>query len=347
MTFMVSIGSCITTRNDVLRPIETEQIVTCLRNPDTAFADRIGRLRSIREMDRDAYRRLKVQLPYIVCGTFDPAIRKTENFASADSFIIDIDSVEEHGRDVDELFSTICSDSRVTLAFRSPSRDGIKAMLRFSEKCYDASLYSLFYKAFALSFGKQYGIESMVDMRVSDVCRACFLSTDPYAHYNPEAESVCLGDYLPQTDATAFFDFKHEIEKIEKQADKAAASVPRPVDPADAVMQRIKAVLHPKSAKPAKNDIYVPEAIESVKSGIKEQLESVGLCVYEMRNIQYGVKVMTKAGTKCAEINIFFGKRGYSVVESPKRGTCSELNSLTGKLIRQYLCPDTYYEEVV
>lgn len=344
---MVSIGSCITIKNDALRPIETEEILKCLKDPDSELAGNINKLRSIRELDLDAYRRLKVQLPYIVCGTFNPAIRKTENFASADSFIIDIDSVAENGRDVDELFSIVCGDKRVALAFRSPSKDGIKAMLRFSEKCYDASLYSLFYKAFALSFSKQHGIEGMVDMRVSDVCRACFLSSDPCAYYNPEAERVSLGDYLPQTDATAFFDFKHEIKKAEKKAGEAASLVVHTVDPADVVIDRIRAVLRPKVTKPIQKDVYVPEAIESVKSDIRKKLEDVGLCVTEMRDIQYGVKVMTKAGTKCGEINVFFGKRGYSVVESPKKGTCGELNLMTGELIRQYLCPDRCYEEVV
>ena len=335
---MVSVGTCITIKNDALRLIQPEQIMTCLTSPNAEFANRISQLRSIREMDRDAYKRLKVQLPYIVCGTFNPAIRKTENFASTDSFIVDIDSVSENGRDVDELFTTICGDRRVAMAFRSPGMDGIKVMFKLSEKCYDASLYSLFYKAFALAFSRQYGIESMVDMRLSDVCRACFLSIDPYAYYNRDADCVCLGDYLPQTDTTVFFDFKHEIEKAEKSANEAAALTVHPVDPSEVVMERIKSVLRQQSRKSIRKEVYVPEAIEEVKSGIKETLEAIGVSVTEMRGIQYGVKVVMKAGMKCAEINVFYGKRGYSVVESPKRGTDRELNEITGKLIRQYLC---------
>lgn len=342
---MLSIGSCITVKNDTLRPVQMDQVMACLTQPSPEFASRISQLRCIREMDRNAYKRLKAQLPYIVCGTFDPAIRKTENFASADSFIIDIDSVAEHGRDVDELFAAVCRDSRVTLAFRSPSRDGIKLLFKFTEKCYDASVYSLFYKAFALTFSKQYDIESMMDMSVSDVCRACFLSIDPHAYYSPNAECVSIGDYLPQTDATAFFDFKHELEKVEKAANEASAPVLRLSDPASEVMDRIKAVLRPKSSKPVAKDVYVPEAIESVKSGIKEMLENVGLTVTEMRNIQYGVKVIARVGMRCAEINVFYGKKGYGVVTSPKRNTDRELNEMTGRLIKQYLCPEPYYEE--
>lgn len=344
---MVSLGTCITIKNDALRSIGTEQLLACLTNTNSEFAGRINQLRSIKDIDRDAYKRLKTQLPYIVCAVFNPAVRKTENFASTDSFIIDIDSVSESGRNLEGLFRTLCADRRVILAFRSPGKDGIKVMMRLAEKCYDASLYSLFYKAFALTFGRQYCIRDIVDMRVSDVCRACFLSIDPDAYYNPDAECVRLSEYLPQTDTTAFFDFKHEVEKAEKSARDAAAVEVRPVDPSDVVMDRIKAVLRTRNSKPVQRNVYVPEAIEDIKSGIKEMLEDAGVRVTELRNIQYGVKLMMKVGMRCAEINVFYGKKGYSVVESPKRGTCRELNELTGKLIRQHLCLDTYYEEVV
>lgn len=343
---MLSIGSCIAAQNDALRPIQTEQLMAYLTQPGGEFISRINQLRCIREMDRNAYKRLKTRLPYIVCGTFDPAIRKTENFASVDSFIIDIDSVSEHGRDVDELFTALCHDCRVTLAFRSPSRDGIKLLFKFSEKCYDTSLYSLFYKAFAQTFSKQYNLEGLVDMRVSDVCRACFLSFDPQAYYCPSAECVSLGDYLPQTDTAAFFDFKREIDKVEKAASKALSPPPRPVDPANEVINRIKAVLRPQSSKVINKNVYVPEAIEKVKAGIKEMLENVGLEVTEMRNIQYGVKVTSKAGLSFSEINIFYGKNGYSVVKSPKKNTNPELNDMLGMLIKQYLCPDAYNEGI-
>ena len=344
---MISTGSCITVKNDPLSPTGIEQVLSWLTSPGTDLSSRIKQLRSIREIDRDAYKRLKVQLPYIVCGTFDPPIRRTENFASADSFIIDIDAASENGRDVDELFATICGDSRVALAFRSPSMDGIKVMFKFAEKCYDASLYSLFYKAFATTFSRQYNLEGLVDMRVSDVCRACFLSVDPCAYHNPCAEPVRLGDYLPLDDTQALSDLKHELVRVEKQAVVRMAQPAHTSDPADAVIDRIKAVLAPRNHKPVNRDVYVPAAIDEVKSGIKETLENVGLTVTEMRNIQYGVKVMMKAGMRCAEINVFYGKRGYSVVETPKKGTSQELNVMTGKLIRSYLCPETCHEAVI
>lgn len=38
-----------------------------------------------------------------------------------------------------------------------------------------------------------------------------------------------------------------------------------------------------------------------------------------------------------AEINLFYGHKGYSVVESPKRGTSMELNGMMAQLIDDYV----------
>lgn len=37
------------------------------------------------------------------------------------------------------------------------------------------------------------------------------------------------------------------------------------------------------------------------------------------------------------EINLFFGHKGYSVVESPKRGTSMQLNGMMAQLVNDYI----------
>lgn len=71
--------------------------------------------------------------------------------------------------------------------------------------------------------------------------------------------------------------------------------------------------------------------------GLKTFLESSGLSVQDVRNISYGKKLSLAVGTKSAKINIFYGKRGFSVVKSPKCGTNKELNDLAADLISSYL----------
>ena len=42
-------------------------------------------------------------------------------------------------------------------------------------------------------------------------------------------------------------------------------------------------------------------------------------------------------GVRLGEINLFYGKRGFSVVQSPRSGTSDELNRLLADLITSYL----------
>ena len=59
--------------------------------------------------------------------------------------------------------------------------------------------------------------------------------------------------------------------------------------------------------------------------------------VTEVCDIQYGKKFKFRLGLKLAEVNVFYGKRGFKVVKSPKSGTNDELNGLMVELIEDYL----------
>ena len=122
-------------------------------------------------MDDKQYQSVKTELPYVVCGTFYPNFRKGENFASIDSFIVDIDNVSASGFDFAELRKMVESDERVSLSFVSPGEDGLKLLFHLSEKCFDKKEFSLFYKSFARSFSAQYGLEDIVDFKTCDVTR--------------------------------------------------------------------------------------------------------------------------------------------------------------------------------
>ena len=59
--------------------------------------------------------------------------------------------------------------------------------------------------------------------------------------------------------------------------------------------------------------------------------------VTEIVNIQYAKKIKVRMGQKEAEVNLFYGKRGFSVVISPRRGTNEELNNVVAELIQQFV----------
>ena len=66
-------------------------------------------------------------------------------------------------------------------------------------------------------------------------------------------------------------------------------------------------------------------------------IEATGVQVTEIINIQYAKKIRARLGQREAEINLFYGKSGFSVVISPRRGTNEELNDLLAEIVNNFL----------
>lgn len=333
---MLSVGSNITSSADTLNKVKVDYLYHSLRNPKPEIVSRMNQLRIIRNVNAKQYAVLKRQLPYLVCGMFNPPYRRTENFAYTEYFILDIDHIYDKGLDVAQVKEKLKKDPRVMLCFLSPSEDGLKVMFRLKERCYDAGLYSLFYKAFLKDFSIHYGLEQVIDERTSDVCRACFISVDADAYYNPEAEKVSMDFYLPKDDICSLFDLKASLTKEmkEQSVDKKEE---HSIDPDADVMQRVRALLNPKVAAKQKSAPYVPQRLDEIMDELKRYVEETGVILYDVSNIQYGKKLRFRMGQKLAEVNLFYGKRGFSVVQTPRGGTSTELNELMVQLINGFI----------
>lgn len=336
---MISFGRNLTSSADKLEKMPLKQFYDMLRNPSSEMVAKLRQLQIVKDLDKKQYGVLKRQLPYMVAASFNPSFRLTENFAFAEYFIVDIDHLSDKGISLTELRKRLKADSRVVLCFASPSGDGLKVVFRFSERCYDAGKYALFYKLFVASLARQYGLEQVVDTRTSDVTRACFLSIDAEAYYNPDAEPVVMDGYVDFENPREAFGKKKMMEMMEAEFPFAEAEEDvRPKDPDSDVMARIKAKLNPKqAAKEEKREPYVPDELNQIMNGLKSFVEDTGVLLYETINIQYGKKLRFKVGLKQAEINLFYGRRGFTVVQSPRVGTNEELNALMADLIESYL----------
>lgn len=84
-------------------------------------------------------------------------------------------------------------------------------------------------------------------------------------------------------------------------------------------------------------EVYVPQMLNDIISPLSDYICSTGLQVYEIIDIQYGKKIRICMSSKQAEINLFYGKKGYSVVRSPRTGTDPELNLMCAELIQSYV----------
>ena len=375
---MLMAGTNITAAGDPLKKIHESYLFNSIRHPRPQLESDLRQLRIVYSLDSRQYAALKKNLPYFVCGIFSPPVRRKENFAYIDRFVIDIDGMAEKGLSTDEVKRRICSDDRVMMCFVSPSEDGLKVMFRLEERCYDQGIYTIFYKEFLRSFSAQYGLEQVVDSRTCDVSRACFISMDPDAYFNPEAVPVRLSAHVNPEDTAAFFDLIHEQARGDATPprppkasapdndtgdcpgdcpDSPAADTPdspaadtsdspaadlqsasRSNDPDDEVLEKIKARLNPRMARVRETrPVYVPEQIGHIMAGLKEYIKNSGLTLSEAISIQYGKKLRMSLGLKQAEVNIFFGRRGFSVVACPRCGTDDELNTLASELIRAYI----------
>lgn len=334
---MISIGANITNSAEPLHKVTVKYLHDSLRNPRPEIASAIRQLRVAREIDGKQYSLLKRRLPYIVCGMFNPPYRRTENFAYTEYFIIDIDHLSEKGFSIPELRARIEKDERVLLSFLSPGEDGLKVFFRLKERCYDSGLYPVFYKAFLAQFSQQYDLQQVVDTRTSDVARACFISVDPDAYYNPEALAIDMAAFADLDNPFALFEQKRKQEKEAKANEASSAPKERGAsDPDQEAMDRIKQLLNPK-AKKERPPVFVPHELDEMMSVLKPYIEQAGVVVTEVVNIQYGKKIRFKMGMKQAEVNLFYGKRGFSVVQSPRTGTNADLNQLMADLITGFI----------
>ena len=337
---MIMYGTNIQSAADPLQKVQEDYFFHSLIHPKQQIEARIRQLRVIYQIDPKAYSAQKRTLPYVVCGIFNPPYRRTEHFAYTEDFIIDIDHLSTKELGINDIRQHIQTDKRVMMCFASPSEDGLKVMFKLKERCYDAGVYAIFYKEYLRRFSLFHHLEQVVDQRTSDATRACFVSIDPEAYYNPNCESIDINEYLDLSSPVDVFDMKIQQDKDDKKSNRQIREENKGTnhDPDREAMERIKQQLNAKSiVAKEKLPVFVPEQLSVIIDDLKEYIEATGLLVKEIISIQYGKKIRIKMGLKEAEVNLFYGKRGFTVVKSPRCGTNLELNDICAQLIQQFI----------
>lgn len=334
---MLQAGKCIYQTGDTLIKVTPVYLYNAVRNPRPELEAAIRQLRLVKNIDIKRYQLLKRDLPYVVTGIFYPAVRKTENFAWASHFMADIDHLSVKEITPGALKEKLAADKRVLLMFASPGNDGLKILFRLNEKMYDAGKYSLFYKAFIASFSKQYNLQQVADTRTSDVTRACFISHDPLAFYNPDAEPVDPSVFVQFDNFMEIRQLKSELKEVEKAGHTENNENPekQPLDPD--VLDKIKATLNPNFREKTRKQIFVPGEAEKMVETVVAAMAEKEIATMDVVSIHYGKKFKFALGHRQAEINLFYGKKGYTAVISPRNGTHAELNQICWQLITEML----------
>lgn len=332
---MLQFGKSITTPGDPLQALPVERLYHGIRRPKQEFRDRVQQLRMVKSLDEKKYRDLKKQLPYFVCGRFHPAVRRKENFASIEYFMLDLDHLEAARLDRPALLNRLREEAEeVVMGFSSPGADGLKLMFRLSEPCRDAALFSAFYKVFARRFAEQRGLMEAMDFQTSDVTRACFISVDDDAFFNPLARPVVMEHFIRDLDYGKAAGDIREAERIIREQKKSDAPSAGP--DAD-VLLRIKQKLNPGYRAPRQKEYYVPPEVDGVLAELNEKLAAFEMQITETGPISYGRKLKIQAEQYWAEINIFYGKQGFRVVQTTRSGSNASLAELAARVISEIL----------
>ena len=337
---MIRLGKHVTQAGDQLYDVSLDKFHKALINPDGEVASIQRRLQAIRAMDPAQYRRMKISLPYVVCAQFHPKVRRKENFLFADRFLVDIDHLSEFELNMEELKTAFALDDRVELMFVSPSGDGLKVLFKIEPKITDAAYYVVFYKAFCLSLEKRYQLRAALDHKTHDVSRCCFVSFDPQAYFNPQAIAIAPESLVNKE---SFFD----IEQVEQEAAKIQkthqeqAKVPEQIEksnPTQDLPEEVLAFIKEKTGQRVRkkaDEKYheQPEELEAIMDRLQEYLLEINARIESIKPISYGRQLKISSSAIWSEINVFFGKRGVSIVATTKSGSHREF----GKTITDYL----------
>jgi len=334
---MIMAGKDITSTIDVLKKTEIQRLYHSLVNPKPEIDAKIRQLRILAQLNPKLYSAQKRTLPYFVCGTFTPPYRRTENFAYTETFVLDIDKLSYKFLIPNELKQKIITDPRILLCFESPSGDGLKIIFRLKERCYDPGLYSIFYKAFAREFSLTYNLSQVIDSKTSDVTRACFISVDPNAFYNPQCTPIDIHSYIDETNTSALFEQKHQNQVYEKLQPQGENKEEKTTDPDKAIIEQIKQRLNPKIKAKVEKQVFVPKELNDIIESICQYINSTGLVVTEVVNIQYAKQIRVSMNIKRAEVNLCYGRKGFTVVKSTKNGTNDELNDVLAELVETFI----------
>ncbi len=327
-------GLRITQRKDPLREITLQRLYEDIRHSKEPLRDAIEQLRAVKSVDEQQYRQLKTQLPYFVCGVFHPPVRRLENLAAMHYLLLDLDHLGRIKTTPQQLRQRLRADERLVMDFVSPGGDGLKLMFVLSEPVFDAELFRLLYKWFAAQFAKKYELEEVVDMRTHDPTRACFLSADPDARLNEQAVPINVAAFRKALEEGQLRQIEAEARKvIEQQPAQPAPEEQK--GPDDEALRKIKEMLGSRPRKKKEErEVYVPPEVDKAVQYLEKHLpERYGITVEKTRPIQYGRQIRVCAGNLWAEINLFYGKRGYSVVPTTKTGSNRELGELARKVI--------------
>lgn len=337
-TPLLSYGPHITNATDPLQVISLADVAMQIQ-ADALLQRQTERLRKLVPFDRNAYRTAKTSLPFVVGAVFDSGVRRLEALTEATYFVLDLDNCTGLAGCVPDA---IRADLSVALAFVSPSGEGLKLFFQLLDPCSDAKAFSAAYRAFASDFGLRHGFVRSVDLRTADATRACFLAHDPTVYYNADAMPVDWRLWLPDTDTPQDQADTDLIAETNVVFRKPLAE--RPIN--ELAYREVQRAINPAAPVRREKQCFVPDELRSIEPAVRSICGQFNWELADLTPLNYGLKIAIRQGFRRAEVNVHWGKKGFSVVRSPKTGTDPALADLLYSELYKLFFPESIAQQV-
>ena len=333
---MIFTGKNITRSHiEPLKKSSFREIFQTIKSTENELYNQINKLRRVKNIDEKVYQSLKKELPFFIGANFTNNLRKSANFISISYIVLDIDHCFQNEAQFINLRNDLSQDQQVFTLFTSPGGDGLKIVFELESPCTDTKIFSDFYRIFAVKFAREHALEKYLDTVTCDVTRVCFLSHDKMFHYNPAPLKIKWKTYIPhseltipQMEAIEYVEYSNETNKREKENNKDIDH--------ETYAEILRKLKTGRPARKPKNYI-VPVILEKIIDPASKKFNEYGFKVREIRDINYGKKFIVTHEANEAEINIFYGKKGFSVVKSPRKGTHPDLNEIVCQIAQDVI----------
>jgi len=289
--------------------------------PSKDLIKAIHQLVEVKSIGPDAYRKLKTRLPYFIGAQFRDNIRRAENFMSTSYFILDLDHCIIELEDEEKLKNKLREDKRIALMFTSPGGEGLKLVFALQNPITDTQVFSNFYTAFAGEFAKYYELEKYMDFATKDATRVCFFSVDPKAYVNEDSVAVDVEKYISRFDDS-------EVGDVSKESTNEQGKL------TDDKYADILKKLNPKTPKKTK-EYYVPEIISTLMHTLSDKAQQWGMPIVDSKDISYGKQLVFERDNIKGVVNLYHGKRGFTIVATNKVGSNEHFSQICARFIEQ------------
>jgi hypothetical protein len=333
---MIMYGQHSASPDDQLVKMPLDRLHRAIAYPSAQLREQVKHLRLIQAMDPGSFHRLRSELPYFVCGRFHPPTRRRDHFSAARCLVIRLHRFQEAGVDRPALVEMLRADSRLVLAYTAADGDGLHLLFRLRDPCFDTGLYSLFYQAFVQQLADRYELEKVIDLQTPGVTQPFFLSADPAAFFHPQAKDVVLEQVFDPHDP----DVQRRV--IKRQKGLREQQEPQPQQPdkeplSDKVLHDIKKKLNPNFKPRKRKGSGQPPELQRFMPRLKEKLKELELELLLAEPIPFGRKLRVGTGDQWAELNLFFGKEGFSVVKTTQTGSHAQLADTVYQILRELM----------